>query len=79
MTTTPREFFDRNVNPAYEAWRHDPLADWKLRAAMAALNDLAEHVLHHWRKGHAEVYGATGANQYRTTLAARERPDFSLA
>lgn len=78
MTTTPREFFDRNVKPAYGAWRAEPLTEWKMRAAVAALNDMAEHVFHHWGKGHTEVYGAVGTNQYRISLGSRECGDFTL-
>jgi hypothetical protein len=71
MTTTPREFFDNNVRPAYEAWQAEPLSEWKMNAAVAMLNNMAAWVFVHWcpygsPTNKLAVYRAKNEGDYRT-------------
>jgi hypothetical protein len=83
MTATPREFFDNNVKPAYEAWRADPLTEWKMNAAVAMLNNMAAWVFVHWcpygsPTNKLAVYRAKNEGDYRTAVAHHECQDFAL-
>jgi hypothetical protein len=83
MTTTPREFFDNNVRPAYEAWQAEPLSEWKMNAAVAMLNNMAAWVFVHWcpygsPTNKLAVYRAKNEGDYRTALARHECQDFAL-
>ena len=83
MATDPRRFFDSNVRPAYEAWRADLKAEWKMNATVAMLNNMAAWVFSHWcpygsPTNKLAVYRAENEGQYRTALAQHECEDFAL-
>lgn len=78
VTMTPREFFDRHVEPAYDAWLKDNLSEWKMQAAIAALNNMAAWSFDYWSsRDKAKLYSANNDRAYREMLA-RECPAFAL-
>ena len=77
--STPREFFDKMLKPAYEAWLSDPLSEWKAKAAVSNADTMAERTFNYWEKrDRAKVAGAKLASQYRTHLRVNICGDFGL-
>jgi hypothetical protein len=72
---TPREFFEKTVEPSYQDWRNEPLVEHRARALFGFANDMAERMFHHLAL--EKVYRDRGPAQYRDALA-EECPDFGL-
>jgi hypothetical protein len=76
---TPREFYETQVKPAYEAWLADPLTEWKAKAAVANADTLAERVFVYWRaRDLTQVAGTKSPRRYRAYLTANVSEDFGL-
>ena len=77
--SSPRDFFDNFVKPAFEDWAMGPPEERKAKQAISELNNMAARVFHFWNsKDSAKIYPATKEGEYRELLACRECSDFGL-
>ena len=73
--STPREFLENMIMPAYRDWRVEPLAEHRAKATVGFANDMAERMFHYL--GLEKDYGKRGIGKYRIALA-EAYPDFGL-
>ena len=79
MTTSPRDFFESIVKPAYADWESNRQVEWTAKAAIGGMNDMAERVFHYWKtRDVTKVYSAAKSRTYRKALAVNECADFQL-
>ncbi len=71
----PRRFFEEMIKPSYRDWREKPLAEYRAKATVGYLNDMAERMFHHL--GLDKAYGTGGTGKYRAALA-ESCPDFGI-
>ncbi len=77
--SSPRDFFENFVTPAYSQWKTGPPEEWKAKQAISELNNMAARMFYFWNtKDPAKIYSATTEGNYRELLACRECPDFAL-
>jgi hypothetical protein len=75
----PREFFEKMVQPSYEAWMAAPLIEWTAKSATSYADIMAERVFKYWENGDpGKIAGATTARQYREHLRHNVCSDFGL-
>lgn len=43
-TANPRDFYDKMLKPAYNAWLEEPYQEWRAKAAVAFANDFVERM-----------------------------------
>ena len=72
---TQKEFFEETVEPSFQDWRDEPLAEHRARALFGFANDMAEGMFIHLEL--EKIYGVRGMAQYRDTLTEK-CPDFGL-
>ncbi len=73
--STPRDFLEKMVMPAYRDWRVQPLAEHRAKATVGFANDMAERMFLYL--GLETDFGKRGIGKYRIALA-EAYPDFGL-
>lgn len=79
---TPREYFDRYVEPAYADWRANTLSERHAKIAANEINNMADYMLTHFTQHEpSKVYGISkpdnaGLATYRRNLCLQECQDF---